>query len=104
MDIQQLVISFFKDKTGIKNIDENTNISSPEYGIFDLDAEFIMKLFFKEFNIDDSGFYIEDYFQFPDYTWKNLFLVHFFFKNDRPIKKELTIKHLSKVAERGSWV
>ncbi|WP_306350837.1 DUF1493 family protein [Flavobacterium sp. '19STA2R22 D10 B1'] len=62
MDIEHKIIKFIKDKTGLKDITRFTNIASPQLKIFDLDAEHIMKLFFKEFNVKSAGFIIEDYF------------------------------------------
>ncbi|HRB70455.1 MAG TPA: DUF1493 family protein [Flavobacterium sp.] len=87
----------------IKNIDENTNIASPQYKIFDIDAEYVMEYFFKEFKIEFSNFKIENYFLYPDYSWKSILFIRLFFKQKKPAKLSLTINHLIKVAEKGEW-
>lgn len=103
-NLKNEIISFIKNKTGIKEIDENTNIASPEYKIFDIDAEYIMQSFFKEFKIDYSNFRIEKYFQYPNYSWKSIVLIRLFFEQEKyPIKLPITIKHLIKVAENKKW-
>lgn len=103
-NLKEDVIFFIKDLTGIKKIDENTNIASPDFGIFDIDAEHIMQSFFDKFQIDERNFSIESYFQYPNYSWKDIILIRFFFKKKRYLDKlPLTINHLVEVAQKGYW-
>jgi len=104
MDFDNKVISFFKDKTGLKDINSHTNISSHEYGIFDLDAEFIMNSFFEKFKVDSLNFCVDDYFQYPNYSWRSLVFIRLFFdKVQHPLKPALTIKYLIEVGKRKVW-
>lgn len=98
------VLTFIKDKIGLKNIDENTNVGSKEYEIFDLDAEFFMLRFFEEFKINYVNFEITSFFYYPNYSWKNIvFIRKFFNKKNRMDLQPLTIDHLIKVAEKKQW-
>ncbi|HEU4496921.1 MAG TPA: DUF1493 family protein [Flavobacterium sp.] len=104
MDYQEETVLFFRSITGLKNINLDSNIASPEFSIFDLDAEHIMRSFFNKFNVKSSGFKTEDYFQYPDYSWKNMIIFRPFFKQKPyPVKSRLTLYHLADVAKKGIW-
>ncbi|WP_128331105.1 DUF1493 family protein [Apibacter sp. HY039] len=102
-DLSNKVIKFFKNKLGIKNITLSSNIADPKYSLFDLDAEYVMEEYFKEFSINYSNFIIDKYFQYPDYSWKLLIKKILNRKIVYPTKPPLTIGHLIKVAEKGEW-
>ncbi|CVK16198.1 Protein of unknown function (DUF1493) [Apibacter mensalis] len=103
IEIENKVLEFFKNNLGIKNIDLSSNIADPNYSLFDIDAEYIMEKFFKEFSIDYSEFVIDEYFQYPDYSLKLLLKNILRQKINYPLKTPLTIDHLVKVAEKGEW-
>ncbi|MGM5631393.1 DUF1493 family protein [Apibacter raozihei] len=99
------VILFFFLKTGIKNLNDTTNIADPKFGIIELDAEYLMESYFKNFKIKYNNFNVYNYFQgFPNINW-NYFINQIVKrkKYDYPIKPPLTIGHLIKVAEKGEW-
>ena len=98
------VISFVKEKTGLKNIHKETNIAAKEHQIFDIDAEFLMESFFEKFNVSYKGFDITQFFYYPHYSWKSIvFLKNFFNESDKESLQPLTINHLAKVVEKGIW-
>ncbi len=104
MNLENEILAFFKKEIGIKNIDLKSNIGSEKIGLFDLDAEHVMHEFFKKYNIDYSGFVSEKYFQYPNYSWKSLFIIRLFFEQEKyPSKPPITIGHMIEVAKRKEW-
>lgn len=98
------VLDFLINHTGIKSLKNNSNIAGDEYKIFDLDAENLMEDFFKEFEVNYEGFVVDKYFNYPDYSWKELvFFKPFFKKKLFPEREELLISHMIEVAKRKEW-
>ncbi|ANO47695.1 hypothetical protein Pf1_02240 [Flavobacterium columnare] len=104
MEKDTKVLDFLIAYTGIKSLKKNSNIASDQYKIFDLDAENLMENFFEKFEINYKGFIIDKYFNYPDYSWRELvFLKPFFKKKVYSERQELLISHLIEVAKRKEW-
>lgn len=104
MDLKDRVVDYFIMETGIKAIQFNTNIADVRYKIFDIDAEVLMENFFKKFEVNCNGFVIDEYFYYPEYSWKELFFFKFLFKKKQyPVLKDLPISHLIEVVKRKEW-
>ena len=98
MKLKDEVLAFFEWASGLE-VTEDTQINN-DLGVMGIDADEALESFSVKFKVDMDAFPYEEY--FLDELGL-LYMYYKFFDKKKLLKKPLTVGHMVKVAEKGTW-